>query len=100
MDEDYPRTLLEQEQRFGNVEACAECLATLRWPDGWACPRDARRARFGRYGVVGGFAVGPVLDVDHGWNHLSGQAVHRKMQHWREFVSDRASAIHLMMQGE
>ena len=39
MDEDYPRTLLELERRFGNEEACAEYLAALRWPDGWTCPR-------------------------------------------------------------
>ena len=53
MDEDFPRTLLELERRFSSEEACAEYLAALRWPDGWACPRckgaDAwsiRRARW------------------------------------------------------
>jgi transposase-like protein len=39
--EDYPRTVLDLEQRFGNEEACIEYLATLRWPDGWVCPRCA-----------------------------------------------------------
>lgn len=39
MDEDYPRTLLELEQRFSTEEACAEYLAVLRWPGGRACPR-------------------------------------------------------------
>ena len=33
MGEDYPRTLLELEQRFSTEEACAEYLAALRWPD-------------------------------------------------------------------
>ena len=41
MGEDYPRTLLELEQRFSTEEACAEYLAALRWPDVWACPRCA-----------------------------------------------------------
>ena len=53
MDEDYPRTLLELEQRFSSEEACIEYLAALRWPSGWGCPRCAgtdawliRRARW------------------------------------------------------
>ena len=41
MDEDFPRTLLELERRFSSEEACAEYLATLRWPCGWICPRCA-----------------------------------------------------------
>ncbi|SRR5260370_4457949 len=41
MDEDYPRTLLELERRFGSDEACAAYLAGLRWPGGWLCPRCA-----------------------------------------------------------
>ena len=39
MSEDYPRTLLELERRFGDEAACAEYLVALRWPEGWACPR-------------------------------------------------------------
>ena len=39
MSEDYPRTLMELEKRFGADQACAEYLAMLRWPSGWACPR-------------------------------------------------------------
>lgn len=41
MEEDYPKTLLELEQRFCTEEACIEYLAALRWPDGWVCPRCA-----------------------------------------------------------
>jgi transposase-like protein len=41
MREDYPRTLIELEHRFGSEEACAEYLKALRWPDGWKCPRCA-----------------------------------------------------------
>jgi transposase-like protein len=37
--EDYPRTLLEFEQRFGTEEACIEYLFKLRWPEGFRCPR-------------------------------------------------------------
>lgn len=43
MLEDYPRTLLELEQRFGTDEACARYLTALRWPDGWVCPRCSGR---------------------------------------------------------
>lgn len=39
MYEDYPRTLLELERRFSTEDACAEYLASLRWPDGWVCPQ-------------------------------------------------------------
>ena len=30
--EDYPRTLVEFEARFGREEACREYLVPLRWP--------------------------------------------------------------------
>ena len=36
--EDYPRTVAELEERFSSEAACAEYLASLRWPDGFACP--------------------------------------------------------------
>jgi len=41
VSEDYPRTLLELGQRFRGDEACAIYLASLRWPEGWVCPRCA-----------------------------------------------------------
>lgn len=37
--EDYPRTQLEFEDRFGTEEACRDYLFRLRWPEGFACPR-------------------------------------------------------------
>jgi transposase-like protein len=37
--EDYPRTLTEFEERFSSEDACREYLRTLRWPDGFSCPR-------------------------------------------------------------
>lgn len=37
--EDYPRTLRELEARFSTQESCLAYLATLRWPDGFSCPR-------------------------------------------------------------
>lgn len=37
--EDYPKTLLEFEQRFATEEACLDYLFKLRWPEGFRCPR-------------------------------------------------------------
>lgn len=37
--EDYPANLMEFEARFASEEACREYLFTLRWPDGFRCPR-------------------------------------------------------------
>lgn len=39
MIEDYPRTLLELERRFASEEACRQYLFSLRWVDGFICPR-------------------------------------------------------------
>jgi ISXO2-like transposase domain/Transposase zinc-ribbon domain len=38
MVEDYPRTLLEVEQRFCDEAKCRDYLFALRWPQGFACP--------------------------------------------------------------
>lgn len=38
MAEDYPRTLLELERRFGDDPACRAYLFALRWPEGFVCP--------------------------------------------------------------
>jgi transposase-like protein len=38
MIEDYPRTLLELEQRFSDEAKCRDYLFTLRWPQGFICP--------------------------------------------------------------
>lgn len=52
MAEDYPRTILELEQRFSTDDDCRAYLRKLRWPDGFCCPRcsgsdawDASRGR-------------------------------------------------------
>jgi transposase-like protein len=37
--EDYPRTVLEMEERFSTEEACRDYLLQLRWPNGFICPR-------------------------------------------------------------
>lgn len=37
--ENYPRTVLELEDRFSTEEACRDYLVQLRWPDGFVCPR-------------------------------------------------------------
>ena len=39
MVEDYPRTVIELEERFATEEACREYLAQLRWPEGFVCSR-------------------------------------------------------------
>ena len=41
MDEDYPKTLLELEERFATDEQCRNYLIGLRWPVGFRCPRCA-----------------------------------------------------------
>jgi predicted RNA-binding Zn-ribbon protein involved in translation (DUF1610 family) len=35
---DFPRSLIEFQQRFGNEAACAQYLVAARWPDGFVCP--------------------------------------------------------------
>ncbi len=37
--EDYPRTVMELEERFSTEEACRDYLIRLRWPTGFVCPR-------------------------------------------------------------
>jgi len=37
-DEDYPKNLLEFEERFSNDLDCLDYLCKLRWPDGFICP--------------------------------------------------------------
>jgi transposase-like protein len=44
MAEDYPRTLMELERRFSTEEACREYLFSLRWPEGFICPRCLGKA--------------------------------------------------------
>jgi len=39
MNESYPRTLMEFEDRFHTEDACQAYLVQLRWPDGFRCPR-------------------------------------------------------------
>ncbi len=39
MVEDYPKTVIELEERFATEEACREYLARLRWPEGFVCNR-------------------------------------------------------------
>ena len=34
----FPRSLIEFQRRFPDERACAECLARVRWPDGFRCP--------------------------------------------------------------
>ena len=43
MAEDFPHNLAELERRFASNEQCRAYLASLRWPQGWACPRCQNR---------------------------------------------------------
>jgi transposase-like protein len=43
MEEIYPRTILELEDRFATEDACREYLFRLRWPNGFVCPRCAHQ---------------------------------------------------------
>ena len=35
---DFPRSLIEFQQRFGDEAACVAYLFAARWPDGFVCP--------------------------------------------------------------
>jgi transposase-like protein len=37
--EDYPRNIVEFEERFNSEKSCHEYLFQIRWPDGFKCPR-------------------------------------------------------------
>lgn len=39
MEEDYPKTLIEMEDRFNTEAACLDYLRQLRWPEGFICAR-------------------------------------------------------------
>lgn len=41
--DDYPKTLSEMERRFATNEDCQSYLISLRWPDGYLCPRCNHR---------------------------------------------------------
>lgn len=43
MTEDYPRTMIQLEQRFSLEQACREYLFARRWTDGFVCPRCGGR---------------------------------------------------------
>lgn len=43
MEEDYPRTLQELEQRFSDEAGCRAYLSDLRWPEGFSCPSCGNR---------------------------------------------------------
>lgn len=43
---DFPRGLMEFQQRFASDAACREYLADSRWPDGYACPKCGGRAAY------------------------------------------------------
>lgn len=39
VDADFPRTLSEFDRRFATEQACREYVVSVRWPDGFRCPR-------------------------------------------------------------
>ena len=48
--EDYPRSLVKFEERFGTEAACLEYLAMHRLPNGFSCPEC--QSRHGSLGVT------------------------------------------------
>lgn len=47
MEEDYPRTLLEFEERFSTEAGCVDYLRGLRWPEGFICELKTPGERVG-----------------------------------------------------
>lgn len=43
---DFPKTVLEFERRFLNERSCRAYLATVKWPDGYRCPRCGGREAY------------------------------------------------------
>lgn len=41
--EDYPRSLVEFQERFATEQGCQEYLTKLRWPEGFVCPHCGGR---------------------------------------------------------
>src|SRR5262252_9910204 len=39
MEEDYPKTLAELDEKLATESACRDYLFKLRWPNGFVCPR-------------------------------------------------------------
>lgn len=50
--EDYPKNLMELEQRFSTEKSCRRYLVELRWPDGFRCPRCGERKAWPMSGGV------------------------------------------------
>jgi len=46
--EDYPRDLVDFDERFATKEACRDYLIMLRWPDGFRC-RDVWASSLGPF---------------------------------------------------
>lgn len=47
MEEDYPRNLLQFEERFNSEARCIEYLRALRWPEGFICPHCGEAGAWG-----------------------------------------------------
>jgi transposase-like protein len=43
---DFPRTLVEFQDRFASEEDCRRYLVACRWPDGFLCPRCGSRGAY------------------------------------------------------
>jgi len=52
MEEDYPRNLLEFEERFSFEARCIEYLKALRWPGGFICPHCGETTAWGTNGSI------------------------------------------------
>ena len=70
-----PRSLRDLAQRFGTEEACEAFLFTLRYPQGFACPRcgSTRAWRVARRGMMG-------CAKGHRTSLTAGTVMHRTRQ--------------------
>jgi transposase-like protein len=39
LEADFPKTMAEFQARFASEDACRDCLAKQKWPDGFKCPK-------------------------------------------------------------
>lgn len=39
LEDDFPKTMVEFDERFATERTCQQYLMRVRWPDGWRCPQ-------------------------------------------------------------
>lgn len=70
---DFPRTILEFQDRFGTEDACEKYLFDLKWPDGFECPLCGNDD----YYYVKGRRLLECTDCGHQTSLTAGTTMHR-----------------------